>query len=565
MTVPWVTVGSFASGLGSLYLLSRLRRHWGKPGAKWFVATIATVGVWCFTYGVALLVSTPMLRRGLEAVTWLCLVWVGFFFLAFALGYTGRTHIVGSRVFAVLGLFPVVASGLVLTNPLHALLWDRFRIASVWGVTAVEYAFEPLGYTVILVSMVFVSLGTGLVLDTVVSYGSLYRREAIAVAVSPVPPGIGVLVWALGAGPVVNLTTLLFLPHVALDTYAFVRSDMYEFHPATRRAGERAAIDDIATPVAIVDTDGRIVTLNAAAERMFDADKRALQTETLDDALVGDSFAAGETDGRLSVENGDRRHTYKVRQTDLRDARGVHLGYTVLFQDITEEIRRERRLAVLNRFLRHNVRNEGVVIRGRAELLAAELDGELAGFAETIGDAIDRLVESGDKARTLSEAGGREDRQTVAVRDLVESAVASLTDEYGGAVTVDVPADCTVETRPVLLDVVVTNLVENALEHVPDPTVTVAAAVDGDEVVLTVTDDGPGVPDHELAVLERGEETDLDHGSGVGLWLVRWAVTTLEGTLDFDAGDGTRVTVRLPRRTADAGAAADELAEGRTT
>jgi len=52
-------------------------------------------------------------------------------------------------------------------------------------------------------------------------------------------------------------------------------------------------------------------------------------------------------------------------------------------------------------------------------------------------------------------------------------------------------------------------------------------------------------------VLERGRETDLNHGSGIGLWLVRWTATTLEGDLDFDTSDGTTVTVRLPReRTA---------------
>jgi signal transduction histidine kinase len=208
---------------------------------------------------------------------------------------------------------------------------------------------------------------------------------------------------------------------------------------------------------------------------------------------------------------------------------------------------------VLNRFLRHNVRNEGVVIQARAALLAEDLTGDHAAHAETIEAAVDRLVESGTKARTLSEVGADDAAlMSVDLHRSVTAAVDGLADEYGGEVTVSVPETLSLTTQPDLLEVVVENLVENALAHVDDPTVTVAAMADGDEIVLTVSDDGPGVPDHELAVLERGRETDLDHGSGIGLWLVRWATTALGGTLSIDTDDGTTATVRLPRdRTAD--------------
>ncbi|WP_284007119.1 histidine kinase N-terminal 7TM domain-containing protein [Haloarcula pelagica] len=545
--LPWPAIGALASGVGSLYLLARLREHWHKPGAKWFVATIGTITVWTGGYAVGILVATPPLRVAVEVLSWVSAAWIGFFFLSFALGYTGRTGILESWWYRTVAVVPLATSLLAVASTQTPLLWGGYEPVRVLGVLGAEYTFLPLGYVSIIGVMLFVSVGTVLLFDTVVSYGPLYRREAIAVGLSPLPPGIGALLWALGLGPPVNLTTVLFLPHVALDAYAFVRGGMFEFHPATRRIGERAAIDDIGTPVAIVDVDGRIVTLNPAAERTFGVDTQSVLTRPLGGVLGEEALTVDGEGERLSVGTDRNRREFKTQQTELRDETGTHLGYTVLFQDITDEIRRERRLEVLNRFLRHNVRNESVVIRGRAEVLAAGLEGEEAGHAETIEAAVGRLVESGEKARTLSEVStGGDAFETVDVGSFLADAVDSLDPPAGERVTVSVADGLELSTQPVLLEVLVENLVENAVEHTDDPDVQVLATVDGGSVVLTVADDGPGIPEHELAVLDSGRETDLNHGSGIGLWLIRWVATTLGAELTFTVESGTTVSVRFP-------------------
>lgn len=52
----------------------------------------------------------------------------------------------------------------------------------------------------------------------------------------------------------------------------------------------------------------------------------------------------------------------------------------------------------------------------------------------------------------------------------------------------------------------------------------------------------------ERKVLAANTETPLAHGDGLGLWLVRWIVTSLDGELETAVGDeGTVVTVRLPK------------------
>jgi signal transduction histidine kinase len=96
----------------------------------------------------------------------------------------------------------------------------------------------------------------------------------------------------------------------------------------------------------------------------------------------------------------------------------------------------------------------------------------------------------------------------------------------------------------------VRELGENAAVHndADDPEVTVRATGGGaTPLQMTVTDNGPGIPEHELTPIRAGEETDLEHGSGLGLWLVEWGVAALDGRLSFEADDGgTRVTIQLP-------------------
>jgi signal transduction histidine kinase len=69
----------------------------------------------------------------------------------------------------------------------------------------------------------------------------------------------------------------------------------------------------------------------------------------------------------------------------------------------------------------------------------------------------------------------------------------------------------------------------------------------------SVADDGPGIPEMEIEVLESGEETPLAHSSGIGLWLVNWLTDHLNGQISFENREprGSIVTVRLPKPDPD--------------
>lgn len=68
-------------------------------------------------------------------------------------------------------------------------------------------------------------------------------------------------------------------------------------------------------------------------------------------------------------------------------------------------------------------------------------------------------------------------------------------------------------------------------------------------VEIEIRDNGSGIPDHERDVLQRDEESSLEHGSGIGLWLAYWAIENSGGELRFPDTDGGLACVRLPAAT----------------
>jgi PAS domain S-box-containing protein len=550
---PWLVVVSLLAGFGTLYLIRRLWRYRAKPGAQWFLASLGCQAVASFVHAGALLTFDPALRLAFEAVIWATLTGLAVFFYLFALGYTGRLQLLDPWWMRLVFAIPLVVAVVGLTNPLHSVAWTGFVIEPTGGVATVSYDLRTWILAAATIVLALPLIGSVLLFDTVFSYGPLYRREAVAVGLSTLPPIVGVILWIYGIGPgkEVNLLFLGLIPHILLDVDAFVRSEMFEFHPATRRTGERAAINDLGNPVAIVDEEGRLATMNDAAESLFGLSKRAALTRKLDD-LVGEEIDPADSDTRVTVEHERTPRTFNVSSEPLHDGRDTHVGYTVVFQDITDEIQREQRLEVLNRVLRHNVRNDMTVVRGYTTTVTRQLDDEeTIEMLGTVQRKADELVELSEKARAVERTVAHDpQRMPVALAEVIEEEAAAIREEWPEAtLTLDVPTH-TVHTDEETLRTVVATILENAVEHSFDGTpadVTLTARIADDQLIIEVADNGPGIPDQELTVIEAGTETDLEHSAGLGLWLAVWGSRQLGGSIAFDVDDtGTTATLRLP-------------------
>lgn len=219
------------------------------------------------------------------------------------------------------------------------------------------------------------------------------------------------------------------------------------------------------------------------------------------------------------------------------------------------------RLSILNRVLRHDIRNSINVIQGNASLIqAGERDPDRA--AETIYSQAADLQAVSDQARRLKQLMKRapiEDR-TVDVGAIIQEKTGEIRDEYP-AVEFETEVPGSVDIRaPLAIETALGEVLENAAEHndADSPRVAVSVSApdaglqaDGGEcgtVCIWIRDNGPGIPEEQLEVLDRGRETALNHTNGLGLWLVRWVVDASDGEIDFDTddSDGSTVVIRLP-------------------
>jgi PAS domain S-box-containing protein len=332
------------------------------------------------------------------------------------------------------------------------------------------------------------------------------------------------------------------------------------------------ALEYAAPAVYVTDDEGVIEYVNPAFERITGYDEsealgstpRILRSGRMDDSYYDrlyETLAAGDVWEEAITNQRNSGELYYAYQTiaPYLDERGDLEGYVAIQSDVTDERIRQQVVQVFQRIFRHNLRNKLSIIQGNAELLESELDEEdREAYVAGIRDAADDLDELSEKVAIVSRAvdPAETPRPTDLVR-VVEQQKERLEREHPDArIRVGAPDEVVVSGGG-SLDVAVYELLENAIVHNDrdEPVVNVELRTDRDEsmVELVISDTGPGLSDVELNTLTVGEETPLQHTTGIGLWLVEWLVTSLGGDLELADNEprGLRVRVHLPFRESD--------------
>jgi len=332
----------------------------------------------------------------------------------------------------------------------------------------------------------------------------------------------------------------------------------------------RTIIEQSSDVVSVLDADGTYVYQSPSVEPTLGYSPDDFYGRSLYEFVHPDDRERVMTEFRTAVEGPSRTtiveyrfqhedgswRVVESRATDMLEDPLVQ-GLVVNSRDITERRRRAQRMNVLNRTLRHDLRNNMNVILGNAELLMREHGSDHR--AETIRSTAADMLELGNKVRDIEQALDTNEQR----REMVD--IVSTIEEHLAAVERSHPElqieRSLPESQWVLanrrIGSAIDDAVENAVEHNPAPDPRLRVAVEGDRlagdeaVTVTVADDGPGIPEEELSVLTSGGETPLEHASGLGLWLIKWIVTESGGEVTFEesamGGTAVRITLQQAR------------------
>ena len=220
--------------------------------------------------------------------------------------------------------------------------------------------------------------------------------------------------------------------------------------------------------------------------------------------------------------------------------------------------RQTDQMEFFNSILRHDVLNGMTVIKGRAEFLTDELEGEQLRDAETIIDWSNDIVTIIQRVRTVLETlAGAGDPQleptdlSAALRSEVDRVRATYPEV---TFETDIPDHVTVQANE-LLGEVLGNVITNAVDHNETDGLRISVTVDGhdetdDNVTVRIADNGRGIPDDIKEAIFRREETGhaKSTGSGFGLFFVDSMVTEYGGdvTVEDNEPRGAEFVIELP-------------------
>jgi two-component sensor histidine kinase len=538
--------------LGSITWVAVQSRE--RPSAVPFVGVVGLLTVWSLaqfiselpvTSSETVLSSGTLLSSAASLGAFVSALAVPGAWTVYALGYTGRgigltrrrIIVLSGIVLPVIGGIAVVIGAIVTTGEIPDVVLPV--LASLAG-------FEILYLFGLFLYATYLMVG-------------LARRNArvsnlqIAMILCGVAtPYLVGLVGADGSAVTDGVTVGLLLSGGFLGA-AMWRYPVLTGFPKADYVARNRVVERLQEAVFVIDWEGNVLDANAMAAGLFDRSTTDVVGDPIDsvaEGLDGADLSAGVTGTvTLGTTEGRRRFQYSVsavsgRDPGREDAEAV--ARAVLLRDVTDQQMREQRLTVLNRVLRHNVRNELDVVLARADRID---DEELR---EGIRESATDLVELGNKARRVEEVmtASTGPPEPVDLASVVESVAGKYRGESAGEITVEAPEKLVVSSHRTVLDEVLSELLDNAIKHASTPSPEIEVRVRrGEEGMaeLAVADDGPGIPERERRILAEGDETQLQHGRGIGLWFVNWAVTQLGGELEFSENDpgGSVVTIRL--------------------
>ncbi|WP_162551655.1 sensor histidine kinase [Halohasta litchfieldiae] len=534
--------------LPSLVVVNSLYDEWQKPGVLWFIVSMITGGLWALIYTLMTLIPSPEITRLLANFFWpvVTTAAVSLFLLAYEFVFKE----IASRRLVIFLFAPVVILFLLSWgNPANIVFGSNYYVDAN-GYLRFSMFGDPLRLLVVQIygySLAF--LAAGMFVGDMIRSDGIHRQQASYLCVVFV-----ILVFSsmIKVGELVPIyydpTSTVYAFSGLLFAHSIQKHGLLQYGPVARES----AFEEIEDIILVVDANDVIIDTNRAGRQQFGS---KIYDRSIQD--LRSEYATAEDDNpheTVQLDCGDEQRIFSVHSSVLNYGRGIQ-GKIIILSDITDVTERERELNLLkeifSRVFRHNIRNDLTVITGYADLITEQQqDNErVAELTAGIVRKSNHLLKQSEKARSIETVIMDDNLVTGSIQDAVDDAISSceLTDNYTVQSTVEA---IRVEFHP-QFHLAVVELIENAVVHhagPEQPEITLSTESTDTRVCLIVEDTSGGIPQAEIDVLEAQEETDLQHSSGIGLWLVRYIIKRSNGQLSAtNTTEGTRIRIHLPK------------------
>lgn len=358
---------------------------------------------------------------------------------------------------------------------------------------------------------------------------------------------------------------------------AGVRLERASTEIADLQALNQNVIDSMPSGLVTTDPEQRVLTFNRAAEQICGTAYPAVVGRQVAEVLqfpppLVEAFARG------LAASGARRVEFRYRRPDGREidlglsathveTPGGRAGFLVTFQDLTDvkklerDARMQQRLAAVGEMaagIAHEIRNPLASMSGSIQILRNELP-----LTEEQEQLMDIVLRESDRLNTTIRSFlqyARPHRFAIARFDLRRAVTDTvLLLRNSAEIRGDHRIDADVPDAPIWFEAdegqikqILWNLATNGLRAMPEGGRLLLSVRNGSDhdAVLSVADEGIGIPPEARDGLFQPFHGTFARGSGLGLAIVHRIVTDYQGDIHIDStpGAGTTVSVRLPAR-----------------
>ncbi len=484
-------------------------------------------------------------------------------FLLFCLGYSQQNRLLQSRWKPLIWAVPALVIVLVFTNEWHGLIWPSVTPVSDAPGAILRYAHGPGALAEVAYSYALMLAGSIFLLDFIVHSFKRFWLPATTVMMGVAAPWIANILYGIGVNPFpgLDITPFAFAITGLFFVWAIFGQRLFDLVPVARET----LIQVMPDGAVVLDGEGKVVEINPAARHILGlpGDVTAPDIGHAGErwpALARCFGSTTDAEEEVMIAGPAGAAWLEARASILHDAGGRLASRLVMLRDISKRKRAEEDLKSSNAALKREMaekdlaREELKLSLQEKEMLLKEIHHRVKNNLQIVSSLLSLQttnLDRSDPSAALRDSQSRirsmaliheklymsHNLGHVDFAEYARSLAANLARSYASGAAVKMSTDM----EKVLLDIdkavpcglIVNELVSNALKYAfrdgRTGEITISLVRDSGSYVLTVGDNGAGLP----------PGLDFRNTPSLGLQLVNTLVGQLEGAIELLPGAGT--------------------------